>query len=127
MVLQNQLAASTAPWKIVILHQSPFSSGDHGSFPRLQWPFETWGADAVLSGHDHIYERILKNSFPYFVNGIGGASVYSFGTPVSGACVCPNFQAQLPPFYAPTCCHRSASLSPLVPLLSPVPLHVANS
>lgn len=89
---QNQLAASTARWKIVMLHQSPFSSGDHGSFPRLQWPFQAWGADAVLSGHDHGYERILKNvSFPYFVNGIGGASLYAFGTPVAGMCLLGDF------------------------------------
>lgn len=88
MPLQNQLAASTATWKVVMLHHSPFSSGaDHGSITRLQWPFQTWGADVVLSAHDHLYERILKSGFPYFVNGIGGASTYAFGTPVAGACV----------------------------------------
>lgn len=84
--LQKALANSTAPWKIVMLHNSPFSSGSsHGSHPRLQWPFQTWGADVVLSGHDHLYERILKNGgFPYIVNGLGGASIYGFGTAVTG-------------------------------------------
>ena len=23
----------------------------------MQWPFAQWGADVVLSGHDHTYER----------------------------------------------------------------------
>lgn len=74
---QTQLAASTATWKLVMLHHSPFSSGsNHGSIARLQWPYQTWGADAVLSGHDHLYERILAGSgFPYMVNGLGGASI----------------------------------------------------
>lgn len=48
--LQDQLAASRATWKFVMLHHSPYSSGgEHGSHARLQWPFEEWGADAVLS------------------------------------------------------------------------------
>lgn len=48
--LQDQLAASSATWKLVMLHHSPYSSGgQHGSHARLQWPFQEWGADAVLS------------------------------------------------------------------------------
>jgi hypothetical protein len=39
----------------------------------------------VQSGHDHLYERILKNGgFPYFVNGLGGASIYGFGASIAG-------------------------------------------
>ncbi|WIA29649.1 hypothetical protein OEZ86_012135 [Tetradesmus obliquus] len=87
--LQNALAASTATWKFVLLHHSPFSSSTgHGTNPRLQWPFEQWGAHAVFSAHDHLYERITKNAgFPYFVNGAGGQSLNSFGTPESGSAV----------------------------------------
>ena len=51
----------------------------------MQWPFQAWGATAVLNGHDHTYERIVQNGFPYFVNGLGGNSIYNFGTPVSGS------------------------------------------
>lgn len=39
----------------------------------MQWPFKLWGAEAVLAGHDHLYERLLVDGLPYFVNGIGGA------------------------------------------------------
>src|SRR6185503_16153425 len=74
--LKNALAASTAPWKIVIAHHSPYSSSSfHGNSTWMQWPYQQWGASAVLTGHDHHYERIIKNNFPYFVNGIGGASL----------------------------------------------------
>ena len=83
--LENALAESTSAWKIVFLHHAPFSSGPHGSNPTLQWPYEDWGADAVLAGHDHTYERIIRNGFPYFVNGLGGHSIYTFGTPVPGS------------------------------------------
>jgi hypothetical protein len=79
--LHQGLAASTAPWRIVVMHQAPLSSGLHGSYPELQWPFADWGADAVLAGHDHDYERILRDGAAYFVNGSGGASLYPLGPP----------------------------------------------
>lgn len=84
--LRAELAASDAPWKLVVLHHPPFSSSAvHGSSPELQWPFRVWGASAVLAGHDHAYERILRDGIPYFVNGIGGASLYEMGTPIEGS------------------------------------------
>ena len=45
----------------------------------MRWPFQAWGASAVLSGHEHTYERLLVDGIPYFVNGVGGASRYDFG------------------------------------------------
>ena len=56
------------------------SSSVHGNHPDLQWPYQSWGATAVLSGHDHTYERIEKNGFSYFVNGLGGRNIYTLGT-----------------------------------------------
>ncbi|MEK6752869.1 MAG: metallophosphoesterase [Chloroflexota bacterium] len=83
--LKNSLAASSSPWNIVLLHHAPFSSAHHGSNAASQWPYEAWGADAVLAGHDHTYERIIKGAIPYFVNGLGGASIYEFRTPIAGS------------------------------------------
>jgi len=85
--LQGRLAASTSPWKIVYLHHPPYSSGKtHGSNTNMQWPYSAWGADAVLAGHDHTYERIFRDGIPYFVNGLSGhATRYPFGKPVSGS------------------------------------------
>jgi hypothetical protein len=85
--LRNELADSDARWKLVLFHHSPWSTGvDHGSDPQTQWPFQQWGATAVITGHDHDYERIVQNGFPYFVNGLGGRSLYTFNaTPVPGS------------------------------------------
>ncbi len=86
--LQNQLAASGATWKLVYMHHPPYSSSsNHGSETEVQWPYQAWGATAVLAGHDHTYERIVVDDFPYFVNGLGGKSKYAFGTPIAGSVV----------------------------------------
>ena len=85
--LQKQLAASTSPWNVVFAHHPPYSSdGVHGSTPRMQWPFADWGADAVISGHVHTYERLVRDGTVYFVNGLGGeAPRHSFSNPVAGS------------------------------------------
>jgi tartrate-resistant acid phosphatase type 5 len=78
--LEAGLAASTSPWNIVIAHHPPFSSSKHGSTADLQWPFAAWGADLVISGHDHVYERLVSDGIPYVVDGFGGASLYPFAS-----------------------------------------------
>jgi len=83
--LRERLAASASPWKIVYMHAPPYSSGLHGSIDWARWPYREWGATAVLSGHDHTYERILVDGFPYFVNGLGGGAIYYFETVVEGS------------------------------------------
>lgn len=83
--LQTQLGGSTTAWQVVILHHAPYSSGNHGSNLTMQWDYANWGADAVMAGHDHTYERIAQNGIPFFVNGLGGRSIYSFGTPIQGS------------------------------------------
>jgi tartrate-resistant acid phosphatase type 5 len=83
--LKDRLTASTATWKVVYMHHPPFSSGPHGSRSALQWPYVEWGATAVLAGHDHTYERIMRDGLPYFVNGLGGKSRYSFKKTVAGS------------------------------------------
>ena len=75
--LMCRLAASTQPWQLVYMHHPPHASGLHGSTPALRWPYADWGADAVLAGHNHHYERLQVNGLRYFVVGTGGASLYS--------------------------------------------------
>jgi len=84
--LQAQLALSTAQFRVVVLHHPPFTSckssilvpplaGDGTlSYPALRLPFKDWGADAVISGHAHLYERLLHDGIPYIINGAGGRS-----------------------------------------------------
>ncbi|OGO64683.1 MAG: alkaline phosphatase [Chloroflexi bacterium RBG_19FT_COMBO_55_16] len=83
--LQSQLAGSTAAWDVVYFHHPPYSSGAHGNTDRMQWPFKQWGAELVLSGHDHTYERIFRDGLVYVVNGLGGSSRYVFKTIVEGS------------------------------------------
>ena len=84
--LKTQLAASTSIWNIVYEHHPPYSSDlIHSSSSYMQWPFAAWGADAVLSGHAHAYERIDRDGIVYFVNGLGGAPRYLFGIPAEGS------------------------------------------
>jgi hypothetical protein len=87
--LKARLAASTAPWKIVYFHHSPYSSGSaHGNTTYMQWPFRQWGATAVLAGHNHVYERVLVGGLPYFVSGLGGRKRRdSFNAPIPGSIV----------------------------------------
>jgi len=78
--LKQALAASTSQWNVVYFHHAPYSSGvEHGSTTWMRWPFAAWGADVVLTGHEHNYERLNVDGIPYFVNGLGGGAIYNFG------------------------------------------------
>lgn len=86
--LRDALASSTSCWKVVVFHHAPYSSGStRGNSTWMQWPFAAWGADAVLSGHEHTYERVMRDGIVYFVNGLGGRSRYTFGAPIPGSAV----------------------------------------
>jgi hypothetical protein len=94
--LRADLAAHQADCTVALWHHPRFSSGtEHGSDPTMQ-PF--WqalydgGADLVLNGHEHSYERFapqtptgmpdLSYGLREFVVGTGGASHYPLGTPL---------------------------------------------
>ncbi len=86
--LKQRLAASTAQWKIVILHHPPYNSApgaEDSQYTFARWPYQAWGASAVISGHVHNYERLQMPdpdenlnpkaggpTIPYIVNGAGG-------------------------------------------------------
>lgn len=85
--LQNGLASSTAAWNIVVFHRPPYTSGTyHASDPHLQWPFEEWGADLVITGHNHIYERIYKDEgeLRYITAGASGNDTRTGSTSFAG-------------------------------------------
>ena len=79
--LEQKLAASTATWKIAVLHHAPYTCGGHLGDARVQqrWVplFEDYGVQLVLSGHDHNYQRFHgPNGIRYVVHGGGGAGLY---------------------------------------------------
>lgn len=85
--LKEGLSSSTSTWNIVYMHYPPYSSGLHGSTDWARWPYREWGADAVLAGHDHTYERLEEDGLVYFVNGLGGGGIYYFPNIVEGSLV----------------------------------------
>ena len=72
--LEAVMSESEAPFKIVVLHHAPYSSGTESSTRHMRWPFAEWGADVVLAGHSHVYERLDIGGTPYVVNGAGATN-----------------------------------------------------
>lgn len=84
--LKSELSATRARCTLAYWHHPMFSSGDHGNNPFMR---EAWqllvdaGAELVLSGHDHDYERFApqdadgrrddRRGVRQFVVGTGGA------------------------------------------------------
>jgi predicted phosphodiesterase len=76
--LESELAKDTSDWKVCFFHHPPYSSAKkHGSDAQLREVVEPifvkYGVDVVLTGHDHVYERIKpQKGIYYFVSGAGG-------------------------------------------------------
>ncbi len=90
--LKGELANSSATCTAAYWHHPLFSSGPHGNNPAAKPLWDLLyadGADLVLNGHDHTYERFAPQNpdgqadsrgIREFVVGTGGRSLYSFGT-----------------------------------------------
>jgi 3',5'-cyclic AMP phosphodiesterase CpdA len=70
--------AGNGDWKICFFHHPLYSSGKtHGSSIELRQLIEPlfvkYGVDAVFSGHDHVYERVVpQKGIYYFTEGSSG-------------------------------------------------------
>lgn len=89
--LEEDLAANPTVCSVAYWHHPPFSSGRHGGDADVR-PF--WrllyrhGADVVITGHDHTYERFARQDgeggadpergIRLFVVGTGGGNLYQF-------------------------------------------------
>lgn len=74
--LDQTLASTDAPWRIVALHHPPYSAGYQGSDLRARRAFtplfERHGVQLVLSGHEHDYQRSVPiDGVTYVVSGAG--------------------------------------------------------
>jgi len=89
------LAAAAAnpntPWKILVLHESPYSAGadsDNTTARNLDTLVAQYGVDMEYSGHSHNYARAgvynttpagttIAPGVPYITSGAGGAPLYA--------------------------------------------------
>jgi hypothetical protein len=90
--LRADLDANPHACVAAVMHQPLFSSGQHGGNPAVRplWAaLDEYGADVVLAGHDHDYERFAPQSpagvatatgIREFVVGTGGAPLRVFAT-----------------------------------------------
>jgi acid phosphatase type 7 len=89
--LRADLAANPRACTLAYIHHPRFSSGVHGSFTNVQPLWQALydaGADVVLAGHDHNYERYLPQDaagtadlargLREFVVGTGGRNLRAF-------------------------------------------------
>ncbi|MHB0951838.1 MAG: purple acid phosphatase family protein [Allorhizobium sp.] len=76
--LDQSLAASRAPWKIVVGHHPIFSGGRHGDSKflgeHLKPILDRHGVSMYLCGHDHHLEALKAEGIAYFVSGSGSQS-----------------------------------------------------
>jgi hypothetical protein len=91
--LREALGTTMAMWKFVVLHDTIYSSGDHGGDDTFRDDlvpvFDSLGVDLVFMGHDHDYERTVPlfadRPVPpgagtvYVTTGGGGASLTPVG------------------------------------------------
>jgi len=78
--LSNDLSSSSAKWKVVTMHEGPYSTGDHCNNTNIQNVvtqcapiFSQYHVDLVLQGHDHTYNK----SLPYRWDTIGYTETYN--------------------------------------------------
>lgn len=97
--LRSDLAAHSNQCTLAYWHEPRWSSGSiHGSdstYSQLWQDLFVAGAEVVLNGHEHEYERFAPqnpsgqpdatNGIREFVVGTGGAQLYSFGAPIANS------------------------------------------
>ncbi len=96
--LRADLSANPAACTLAYWHHPRFSSGPHGSDTSLGPIWQAlydYGADVVLNGHDHTYERFAPQDpsgapdpgrgIREFVVGTGGFSHYPITTPIANS------------------------------------------
>jgi tartrate-resistant acid phosphatase type 5 len=83
--LEQSLAASTAPWKIVFGHHPIYSGGLHGDQPELIAQIlpllERYKVQAYFCGHDHDLQHLKAGKVNLFVSGGGSEHRPNKSTP----------------------------------------------
>ena len=96
--LQNDLAANPRQCVLAYWHKPRWASGtNHGSTSTVQTLWQTLynaGAELVINGHEHNYERFaemnasgaaVSQGLREIIVGTGGATLYPFGSPLAAS------------------------------------------
>ena len=88
---RHALESQVTPCTMAVWHHPLFSSGPNGANPSMRdmWALlQANGAEVVVNGHDHLYERFARqtadgiadpvNGIRQFTVGTGGAELYNF-------------------------------------------------
>jgi|GEM_PF-4366588 len=94
--ITNDLARTSKPWKIVLLHHTVFSSGKYnvGSYPTSRMltncyvpEFEKYNVNLCLNGHDHLYEHSAKSNTHYMTLSAVTQYDIQYANPYSIKCI----------------------------------------
>jgi hypothetical protein len=85
--LENDLAASTKPWKIILDHEPGWTangSGAHSNNTTVQTLIQPlcvkYGVSFIISGHNHFYSRASVGNVMHITSGGGGAPLYNIAS-----------------------------------------------
>ena len=90
--VRREMDLQRRPCTLAVWHHPLFSSGQNGSTAPMRDMYsllEVTGADVIVNGHDHVYERFAKQTaegrpaergIRQFIAGTGGATLYRFIT-----------------------------------------------
>lgn len=76
--LENMLKNNNQKYIIVLMHHPILTTSHHPPYNKavLSPMFEKYGVSAVYAGHNHNYEKCIKNGIFYITTGGGGAPLY---------------------------------------------------
>ena len=79
--LENDLASTAEPWKIVYLHEPGWSAGGHANNTDVQTYIQPLlidhGVTMLFAGHNHYYARAVVNDIHHVTTGGAGAPLYT--------------------------------------------------
>lgn len=79
--LENDLASTTKPWKILVFHEPGWSGGGHGNNTTVQEYIQPlclqYAVKLVFCGHNHYYTRADVDGIQHITTGGGGAPLYA--------------------------------------------------
>lgn len=90
--VRGQLCGAAEPVRVIVAHKN-WWLGSGARHPGSEWPgsasamdalVRDCGVDLVLVGHEHNYQRLVRNGVPHVIVGTGGQSEYAVAGSPSG-------------------------------------------